>query len=108
MESEEWSGEIWDKERLAEFVRGTPGRCVVVIDGYAVDVTKYLGEHVRFPSSSMHCQFIDGFSLTSLVFRSLEVLAFYASFPNARERATRFWGAQRNLLGTLQLHFTEE
>lgn len=44
----EWNGEDWDKERLAEFVREKPGRCVVVIDGYAIDVTKYLGEHVRF------------------------------------------------------------
>ena len=33
--------------RALEHIRSMPGSCVVVIDDYFVDVTAYLGEHVR-------------------------------------------------------------
>lgn len=38
--------EIWDDERLQEYVEAKKGRCVMVIKGYVVDATGYLGEHV--------------------------------------------------------------
>lgn len=38
--------EIWDEERLREYVESKKGRCVMVIKGYVVDATSYLGEHV--------------------------------------------------------------
>lgn len=39
--------EVWDEQKLAEYVKGKKGRCVVVVKGSVVDVTNYLGEHVR-------------------------------------------------------------
>ena len=56
MESEGWSGDVWDNEKLQEYIQAKPGRCVVVVGGYAVDVTKYMGEHVslfRFTFASL-------------------------------------------------------
>lgn len=44
--------EVWDNKKLGEYVKGKKGRCVVVVKGYVVDVTEYLGEHV----SSFHFQ----------------------------------------------------
>ena len=46
MEGDERGGETWGEDALRKYVSAKPGRCVVVVDGYAVDVTKYLGEHV--------------------------------------------------------------
>lgn len=43
-----WTGEVWDEDRFRSFVTEKRSRCVVLIDGYAVDVTHYLGEHVSF------------------------------------------------------------
>lgn len=42
-----WEGRVWTNGQLDEYIKARPGRCVVLIDGYAVDVTNYLGEHVR-------------------------------------------------------------
>ncbi|KDR85694.1 hypothetical protein GALMADRAFT_234705 [Galerina marginata CBS 339.88] len=41
-ESNLWDGEIWKTNQVKEFAQG---RCIVVIDSFAVDVTPYLGEH---------------------------------------------------------------
>lgn len=41
-----WEGETWDLRHAHEYIKSKPGSCVVVIDDYFVDVTKYLGEHV--------------------------------------------------------------
>ena len=43
----EWDGPVWDESALRNYVNEKPGRCVVLLDGYAIDVTRYLGEHVR-------------------------------------------------------------
>lgn len=54
----EWSGPVWDTEKLKAFIQDKPGRCIVVINDYAMDVTNYLGDHVSLffyilrPSSS--------------------------------------------------------
>lgn len=50
MESEGWIGEIWNEDNLKEYVLARPDKCVVVIDGYVVDVTKYMSEHVSYRS----------------------------------------------------------
>lgn len=44
----EWQGETWTWEQVGEYVLAgkNKGRCVIVINGYAVDATEYLGEHV--------------------------------------------------------------
>ncbi|KAI0931581.1 hypothetical protein AcW1_001054 [Taiwanofungus camphoratus] len=43
----EWQGETWTWEQVGEYVLAgkNKGRCVIVINGYAVDATEYLGEH---------------------------------------------------------------
>lgn len=41
-----WEGRVWTNGQLDEYIKARPGRCVVLIDGYAIDVTNYLGEHV--------------------------------------------------------------
>ncbi|KAL5494752.1 hypothetical protein ACEPAI_213 [Sanghuangporus weigelae] len=41
----EWDGPAWDESALRSYVAEKPGRCVVLLDGYAIDVTRYLGEH---------------------------------------------------------------
>ncbi|GBE86650.1 Acyl-CoA desaturase [Sparassis crispa] len=46
-DEDKWSGEAWTWDDVNQYVlarRGT-GACMVVIDGYVVDVTGYLGEH---------------------------------------------------------------
>ncbi|KAF8910097.1 hypothetical protein CPB84DRAFT_1958587 [Gymnopilus junonius] len=47
IESEDgtWTGEIWNINQVKEYVQDEPGRCVLLIHGFAVDATKYLGEH---------------------------------------------------------------
>lgn len=37
--------QVWDIKELHEYVNSKAGRCVVLLDGYAVDVTSYLKEH---------------------------------------------------------------
>ncbi|KAG1757208.1 hypothetical protein EDB19DRAFT_1891012 [Suillus lakei] len=41
----EWSGEEWNCEQALEYLVDRPGACLLVIDGFFVDVSKYLGEH---------------------------------------------------------------
>lgn len=56
-EDAEWEGPTWDESDLFEYIKARPGRCVVVLDGYAVDVTRYLGEHVRVTTLSTSYDF---------------------------------------------------
>lgn len=49
---EEWDGEIWGKGKLEEYVQSKPGRCLVLIRGFVVDATSYLGEHVSTQKKS--------------------------------------------------------
>lgn len=48
-DEEMWKGAVWTWQEAAGYVRQGrgAGRCVLVIDGFAVDVTGYIGEHVR-------------------------------------------------------------
>ena len=45
-EESEWEGPVWNEDDLRKYVNAKPGRCVVILDGYVIDVTRYLGEHV--------------------------------------------------------------
>ncbi|PPQ78943.1 hypothetical protein CVT25_002394 [Psilocybe cyanescens] len=44
-EDNSWDGETWNILQVVEFAKAKTGRCIVLIDGFAVDVTSYLGEH---------------------------------------------------------------
>lgn len=46
-DEEMWKGAVWTWQEAAGYVRQGrgAGKCVLVIDGFAVDVTGYLGEH---------------------------------------------------------------
>lgn len=46
---EEWQGDVWSRTQLNEYVTSKAGICVVVIEGFAVDVTAYCREHVGAP-----------------------------------------------------------
>ncbi|KAG1754924.1 uncharacterized protein EDB91DRAFT_1042259 [Suillus paluster] len=41
----DWSGEEWNCEQARTYITGRPGACLLVIDGFLVDVSVYLGEH---------------------------------------------------------------
>lgn len=45
VETNTWYGEVWNTRQVREYVE-KPGKCVVIIDGFVVDVTSYLGDHV--------------------------------------------------------------
>ncbi|KAL7285077.1 hypothetical protein ACG7TL_000169 [Trametes sanguinea] len=40
----EWEGPAWTMEQLMEYA-GAEGRCILLLEGYAVDATEYLTEH---------------------------------------------------------------
>ena len=42
-----WDGEVWDTDRLGTFVKNKPTACIILLDGFAVDATDYMKEHVR-------------------------------------------------------------
>jgi hypothetical protein len=42
-----WEGEVWNLEQVQEYVKKKTGRCVVLVNGFVLDATGYLGEHVR-------------------------------------------------------------
>uniref|UniRef100_A0A8H7Y9T2 Acyl-CoA desaturase n=1 Tax=Psilocybe cubensis TaxID=181762 RepID=A0A8H7Y9T2_PSICU len=44
-EDRRWDGETWNNVQVVDFAKAKTGRCIVLIDGYAVDVTAYLGQH---------------------------------------------------------------
>lgn len=43
---EEWQGDVWSRTQLNNYVASKVGVCVVIVDGFAVDVTAYCREHV--------------------------------------------------------------
>ena len=45
METNIWNGEVWNTKQVQEYAEKL-GKCVVMIDGFVVDVTSYLGDHV--------------------------------------------------------------
>ncbi|KAG6817937.1 hypothetical protein H0H87_012405 [Tephrocybe sp. NHM501043] len=40
-----WTGEAWNLDLFYKFIDKFPGRCIIEIDGFAVDATDYLAEH---------------------------------------------------------------
>jgi stearoyl-CoA desaturase (delta-9 desaturase) len=45
VETDTWSGEVWNARQVQEYI-GNLRKCVVIVDGFVVDVTSYLGDHV--------------------------------------------------------------
>jgi cytochrome b involved in lipid metabolism len=45
-EEEKWTGPTWTEEELRAYIEHND-TCIVLIDGYAVDVTRYMKAHVR-------------------------------------------------------------
>jgi stearoyl-CoA desaturase (delta-9 desaturase) len=45
-EIETWEGPCWTSEDLKDHLSGNPGRCLLYIDGYILDVSAYLKTHV--------------------------------------------------------------
>ena len=45
VETDTWNGEVWNMGQVQEYIEKL-GKCFVIIDGFVVDVTSYLGEHV--------------------------------------------------------------
>ncbi|KAF8167389.1 hypothetical protein B0H34DRAFT_681705 [Crassisporium funariophilum] len=44
-EKDPWQGAVWNVNQVKSYVQEKTGRCVVLIDGFAVDATTYLAEH---------------------------------------------------------------
>lgn len=60
-DAEEWDGAVWGADEVELFSRGKPGRCVLLLDGFVVDSTSYLSEHVcHLSAHGIHGA--DGFS----------------------------------------------
>ena len=47
-EKEKWTGPTWTEKELNAYIE-RKGACVLLIDGYIVDVTQYAKTHVRLP-----------------------------------------------------------
>lgn len=77
VEKEEWVGPTWTEVELKAYAeRNGAGACVLLIDGYAVDVTGYIKAHVRPLSSPMW-----DLLLILWVIRSLGAWGCYAVMP---------------------------
>jgi len=42
---EEWDGDVWGIDDVERYKQDKPGRCVILLHGFVVDATGYLGEH---------------------------------------------------------------
>lgn len=52
---EPWTGEVWDPQQVAAHIKkASKGSCFLLLDGYLIDATSYMGEHVCFTSTSRH------------------------------------------------------
>jgi len=51
-EKEEWTGPTWTEKELNAYIERNDA-CVLLIDGYVVDVTEYVKTHVRLPFSPL-------------------------------------------------------
>ncbi|KAF8203931.1 hypothetical protein BJ912DRAFT_1090838 [Pholiota molesta] len=45
LDVDSWDGEVWNIARVKEFTQRKTGRCFILINGFVVDATPYLGEH---------------------------------------------------------------
>ena len=60
-DEEPWNGPVWSVADLKD--KASQGACLLVIEGYVVDATAYLGEHVSYLFS--HAQFPSHLILTA-------------------------------------------
>lgn len=42
----EWTGQAWERQDLEKYLAQYPSACLLLLDEYIIDVTRYLGEHV--------------------------------------------------------------
>lgn len=68
---EDWEGEIWGKNELEGYIRAKPGGCIVLIRGFVVDATSYLGEHVSHSLDATNAYSHDTSAWRSRYFASL-------------------------------------
>lgn len=50
-----WDGELWDITRVKEFAQTKAGCCLILINGFMVDATPYLGKHVSANIQTISC-----------------------------------------------------
>jgi stearoyl-CoA desaturase (Delta-9 desaturase) len=43
---EEWKDIVWDKSQLEDYIQSPQKGCIILLDGYVLDVTGYMKEHV--------------------------------------------------------------
>lgn len=55
---EPWKGDVWNADKAADFISRKRERCIILLDGFFVDATGYLAEHVRL-HSWIHVSIID-------------------------------------------------
>jgi len=52
---EEWSGAVWDRSQLEDYIRSGRGGCtVLLLDGYVLQVAEYMKEHVGLPIAGLY------------------------------------------------------
>ena len=74
-ENTTWDEESWNMQKVKEFALAKPGRCIVLLEGFAVDATEYLAEHVSFFLAS------DFKEETLISHNSLEGRASFGNIP---------------------------
>lgn len=75
--------DTWSMEEVREYAEAKKGRCVIVVKGFVVDVTGYLGEHVRyFPFFACHLPY--WLCADMFIVRSLVVPCFFVNTPFGR------------------------
>lgn len=42
----DWTGQQWTTREVIDFVASHPRKCMMIIDGFVLDVTNYMKEHV--------------------------------------------------------------
>jgi cytochrome b involved in lipid metabolism len=55
LDVDSWDGEFWNIARVKEFTQRKTGRCFILINGFVVDATPYLGEHVSVNTWVISC-----------------------------------------------------
>lgn len=78
---------VWNYDMTLKYACAVPGRCLMVIDGFVVEATKLLGEHVRELASFQHTCY----QLTTLTSPGAQCLSGTTQFapPTALRQLTR-------------------
>lgn len=55
-DDDSWNGPTWSLKEVDDYIKVQACRCVVIIDGFAVDATPYLKDHVSALSCITYCR----------------------------------------------------